>query len=194
MGSYYIQRQDNINEDLLQHPQMNVTPCKVCSPGSAPASVHWTSNNYQQLGNNSTPNSILYAQSRINSTPPQHLQPLSSLSLSASAKKIPPEVPKRTSSISSKSMEPRTYRTTSGSLTKCADNGSLSSVQSSGSDSSISTDRIGLCGETNSTGYVFLISFSSPPYRFFRTANLFNTLKRLQNYTKQNTKLHKNLQ
>ncbi|CAK9823470.1 IQ motif and SEC7 domain-containing protein 1 [Anthophora retusa] len=47
-----------------------------------------------------------------------------------SAKKVPPEVPKRTSSITSRSMEPR-----HNGLSKSVENGSLSSVQSSGSDS-----------------------------------------------------------
>lgn len=48
----------------------------------------------------------------------------------SSAKKVPPEVPKRTSSISSRSMEQR-----HNGLSKSVENGSLSSVQSSGSDS-----------------------------------------------------------
>lgn len=61
-------------------------------------------------------------------------------SSNSSGRKVPPEVPKRTSSISSKSLEPRYNR--SSELSKCAENGSLSSVQSSGSDSSISADRI----------------------------------------------------
>lgn len=61
-------------------------------------------------------------------------------SSSAQSKKVPPEVPKRTSSISSKSgLEPR-HRPNG--LSKTAENGSLSSVQSSGSDSSISADKI----------------------------------------------------
>lgn len=59
---------------------------------------------------------------------------------SQSNKKVPPEVPKRTSSISSKSLEPRQHRPNG--LNKTAENGSLSSVQSSGSDSSISTDKL----------------------------------------------------
>lgn len=46
------------------------------------------------------------------------------------SKKVPPEVPKRTSSITSRSMEPR-----HNGLSKSVENGSLSSVQSSGSDS-----------------------------------------------------------
>nr|CAD7597269.1 unnamed protein product [Timema genevievae] len=54
--------------------------------------------------------------------------------------KIPPEVPKRTSSISTKSNETRIHNVNG--LNKTKDNGSLSSVQSSGSDSSLSTDRI----------------------------------------------------
>ncbi|KAJ8976559.1 hypothetical protein NQ317_014212 [Molorchus minor] len=56
------------------------------------------------------------------------------------ARKVPPEVPKRTSSISSRSLEARHQK--SNGLIKTTENGSLSSVQSSGSDSSISTDRI----------------------------------------------------
>lgn len=59
---------------------------------------------------------------------------------SLSCRKVPPEVPKRTSSISTRSVDPR-YHKANG-LTKTTENGSLSSVQSSGSDSSISTDRV----------------------------------------------------
>ncbi|XP_018576084.1 IQ motif and SEC7 domain-containing protein 1 isoform X2 [Anoplophora glabripennis] len=59
---------------------------------------------------------------------------------SMSSRKVPPEVPKRTSSISSRSIEPRHQK--SNGLIKTTENGSLSSVQSSGSDSSISTERI----------------------------------------------------
>ncbi|XP_015109486.1 IQ motif and SEC7 domain-containing protein 1 isoform X3 [Diachasma alloeum] len=47
-----------------------------------------------------------------------------------STKKVPPEVPKRTTSITSRSMEQR-----HNGLSKSVENGSLSSVQSSGSDS-----------------------------------------------------------
>ena len=54
--------------------------------------------------------------------------------------KIPPEVPKRTSSISSRSTETRSLRVNG--LNKTRENGSLSSVQSSGSDSSLSADRV----------------------------------------------------
>uniref|UniRef100_A0A182P9F9 SEC7 domain-containing protein n=1 Tax=Anopheles epiroticus TaxID=199890 RepID=A0A182P9F9_9DIPT len=66
---------------------------------------------------------------------------------SASGRKVPPEVPKRTSSITgpggqqhtpSRSLRPN-------GLCKTAENGSLSSVQSSGSDSSASAER-GLAG------------------------------------------------
>ncbi|KAF7274393.1 brefeldin-resistant Arf-GEF family protein schizo isoform X3 [Rhynchophorus ferrugineus] len=58
---------------------------------------------------------------------------------SLSNRKVPPEVPKRTSSITSRSVE---QGRKSNGLSKTAENGSLSSVQSSGSDSSISTERI----------------------------------------------------
>lgn len=63
------------------------------------------------------------------------------------SKKVPPEVPKRTSSISSRSIEPKQHR--SNGLIKTTENGSVSSVQSSGSDSSISADRIGCDGSEN---------------------------------------------
>lgn len=59
---------------------------------------------------------------------------------SLSNRKVPPEVPKRTSSITSRSIEQGRHK--SNGLSKTAENGSLSSVQSSGSDSSISTERI----------------------------------------------------
>ncbi|CAH0562707.1 unnamed protein product [Brassicogethes aeneus] len=59
---------------------------------------------------------------------------------SISSRKVPPEVPKRTSSISSRSIEQRMQK--QNGLSRNNENGSLSSVQSSGSDSSISTDRI----------------------------------------------------
>ncbi|XP_055704900.1 IQ motif and SEC7 domain-containing protein 1 isoform X1 [Phlebotomus papatasi] len=65
----------------------------------------------------------------------------------AAAKRTPPEVPKRTSSITSGGtprgadlMQPRALRPNG--LCKTAENGSLSSVQSSGSDSSASTERM----------------------------------------------------
>ncbi|KAL1493350.1 hypothetical protein ABEB36_011419 [Hypothenemus hampei] len=60
---------------------------------------------------------------------------------SLSNRKVPPEVPKRTSSITSRSIEQQARHKSNG-LSKTAENGSLSSVQSSGSDSSISTERI----------------------------------------------------
>ncbi|XP_014223054.2 IQ motif and SEC7 domain-containing protein 1 isoform X2 [Trichogramma pretiosum] len=55
-------------------------------------------------------------------------------SCSGSSKKVPPEVPKRTSSINSRSIlgDPRPHH---NGLSKSVENGSLSSVQSSGSDS-----------------------------------------------------------
>lgn len=55
-------------------------------------------------------------------------------------KKVPPEVPKRTSSISCRSTPDSMIR--GNGLSKTFENGSLSSVQSSGSDSSISIDRV----------------------------------------------------
>ncbi|KAF5272843.1 hypothetical protein FQR65_LT00439, partial [Abscondita terminalis] len=55
-------------------------------------------------------------------------------------RRIPPEVPKRTSSITSRSVDPRLHRTNG--LSKTTENGSLSSVQSSGSDSTPTSYKI----------------------------------------------------
>ncbi|XP_071054671.1 IQ motif and SEC7 domain-containing protein 1 isoform X8 [Onthophagus taurus] len=79
-------------------------------------------------------------QNSANSTPSGNNGYVRSRS-SVSSRKVPPEVPKRTSSISSRSLESRSHRSNGG-LTKTTENGSLSSVQSSGSDSSISADRV----------------------------------------------------
>lgn len=62
---------------------------------------------------------------------------ISSISSTSCSRRVPPEVPKRTSSISSRSLEAR-----QNGLTKTTKNGSLSSVQSSGSDSSISAEHM----------------------------------------------------
>lgn len=70
----------------------------------------------------------------LQAPPPQswgsNSQPGSGGRVRNSGKKVPPEVPKRTSSITSRSMEGR-----HNGLSKSVENGSLSSVQSSGSDS-----------------------------------------------------------
>lgn len=65
------------------------------------------------------------------------------------SKRVPPEVPKRTSSITGIRPDIQQQvisgqRQRSNGLCKTSENGSLSSVQSSGSDSSVSTDRIQL--------------------------------------------------
>lgn len=60
----------------------------------------------------------------------------------SASRKMPPEVPRRTSSIISQQQQQRGLRTNG--LCKSAENGSLSSVQSSGSDSSASVDRMQL--------------------------------------------------
>lgn len=57
-------------------------------------------------------------------------------------RKMPPEVPRRTSSITQQQAQQRGLRPNG--LSKSAENGSLSSVQSSGSDSSASMDRMHL--------------------------------------------------
>ncbi|XP_021710893.1 IQ motif and SEC7 domain-containing protein 1 isoform X4 [Aedes aegypti] len=72
----------------------------------------------------------------------------SAASSSSASRKVPPEVPKRTSSITSQHTPNRSLRPNG--LCKTAENGSLSSVQSSGSDSSASAERIQGVGEIGS--------------------------------------------
>ncbi|XP_055614085.1 IQ motif and SEC7 domain-containing protein 3 isoform X2 [Uranotaenia lowii] len=72
-----------------------------------------------------------------------------SSSSASCSRKVPPEVPKRTSSITSAQHTPNRSLRPNG-LCKTAENGSLSSVQSSGSDSSASAERIQGGGELGS--------------------------------------------
>ncbi|EDS38863.1 guanyl-nucleotide exchange factor [Culex quinquefasciatus] len=65
----------------------------------------------------------------------------SAASSCSASRKVPPEVPKRTSSITSAQHTPNRSLRPNG-LCKTAENGSLSSVQSSGSDSSASAERM----------------------------------------------------
>ncbi|XP_058460091.1 IQ motif and SEC7 domain-containing protein 1 isoform X3 [Malaya genurostris] len=67
----------------------------------------------------------------------------------SASRKVPPEVPKRTSSITSTQHTPNRSLRPNG-LCKTAENGSLSSVQSSGSDSSASAERVQGVGELGS--------------------------------------------
>ncbi|KXJ77025.1 hypothetical protein RP20_CCG008509 [Aedes albopictus] len=69
-------------------------------------------------------------------------------SCNSASRKVPPEVPKRTSSITSQHTPNRSLRPNG--LCKTAENGSLSSVQSSGSDSSASAERIQGVGDLGS--------------------------------------------
>lgn len=66
-----------------------------------------------------------------------------------SKNKVPPEVPKRTSSISFRSLREH-QNIAAGALNKMSDSGSLSSVQSSGSDGSLSSQSHNL-NQTNSS-------------------------------------------
>lgn len=59
-------------------------------------------------------------------------------------RKMPPEVPRRTSSITQQQQQAQQRALRANGLSKSAENGSLSSVQSSGSDSSASMDRMHL--------------------------------------------------
>ncbi|CAI6354056.1 unnamed protein product [Macrosiphum euphorbiae] len=67
-----------------------------------------------------------------------------------SKNKVPPEVPKRTSSISFRSLREQHQNIAAGTLNKMSDSGSLSSVQSSGSDGSLSSQSHNL-NQTNSS-------------------------------------------
>lgn len=74
----------------------------------------------------------------------------SGYSSNISKNKVPPEVPKRTSSISFRSLREQHQNMVAGTPNKMSDSGSLSSVQSSGSDGSISSQSHNL-NQTNSS-------------------------------------------
>ncbi|XP_044016276.1 IQ motif and SEC7 domain-containing protein 1 isoform X3 [Aphidius gifuensis] len=114
-------RQDTPTRDNYRTP---------CTSPSTPSQNNSQQSMSHSWGNNTQQQLNTICRSRNSST--------------SSIKKIPPEVPKRTSSISSRSMEQQ-QRNSGGSasggsggqngLCKSVENGSLSSVQSSGSDS-----------------------------------------------------------
>lgn len=104
----YGLRQETPPRELLRTP-----PCISPSSGCHNISQNWNNSSAQ------------YGSGRSSS------RGGSSSSSTGGLKKVPPEVPKRTSSISSRSMESRHHN----GLSKSVENGSLSSVQSSGSDS-----------------------------------------------------------
>lgn len=89
----------------------------------------WNSTSHHQ-----SPHTPHYTATQIYMRPRQSIQ-------NSSMKRVPPEVPKRTSSITGPYTPPNRQLRPNG-LCKSAENGSLSSVQSSGSDSSASADRI----------------------------------------------------
>ncbi|XP_015608473.1 IQ motif and SEC7 domain-containing protein 2 isoform X3 [Cephus cinctus] len=119
------------------------SPCWDSSSQGSGSSVHYYNPQEALCGlRQETPPRDLHRTPCTSPSTPQNLQappPQSWTSASqlgsggrarGSGKKVPPEVPKRTSSITSRSMEQR-----HNGLSKSVENGSLSSVQSSGSDS-----------------------------------------------------------
>lgn len=165
--SLSLRERRNVNNASLPRSQSGTANvcwenCSVPSPRLSSLSSH--GQNVTHYYNQADPNSLKQVQSCgmlwANNPPSQmcgtspgtsingynrpHAHP-SQYSQIVSSKKVPPEVPKRTSSITSRSIEPRQHR--ANGLTKTTENGSLSSVQSSGSDSSISTDRV-ICDGT----------------------------------------------
>ncbi|XP_017883217.1 IQ motif and SEC7 domain-containing protein 1 isoform X2 [Ceratina calcarata] len=126
-----------------RHQQLPPSPCWESSSQESGSSMHYY--NPQEtlcsIRQETPPRDLLRTPCTSPSTPhnlqtpvPQNWSSVGHLGSAgrtrASAKKVPPEVPKRTSSITSRSMEPR-----HNGLSKSVENGSLSSVQSSGSDS-----------------------------------------------------------
>ncbi|XP_033333036.1 brefeldin-resistant Arf-GEF family protein schizo isoform X4 [Megalopta genalis] len=135
-----------------RHQQLPPSPCWESSSQESGSSIHYYNPQEALCGlrQETPPRDLLRTPCTSPSTPHnlQTLQTLQTLQIPGSqnwsssshlgstgrsrgsAKKVPPEVPKRTSSITSRSMEPR-----HNGLSKSVENGSLSSVQSSGSDS-----------------------------------------------------------
>lgn len=127
------------NVDNIPIPRSQSGTSSICWENYAPHLQH--PHYYSTVENKHEPHSLqtTASQSSCSTTPTSSNGYMRSRS-SLSSRKVPPEVPKRTSSISTRSMEHRHHR--SNGLSKSTENGSLSSVQSSGSDSSISADRI----------------------------------------------------
>ncbi|XP_076682118.1 brefeldin-resistant Arf-GEF family protein schizo isoform X7 [Andrena cerasifolii] len=126
-----------------RHQQLPPSPCWESSSQESGSSIHYYNPQETLCGirQETPPRDLLRTPCTSPSTPhnlqtpvPQNWNNTSHLGSGSrsrgSAKKVPPEVPKRTSSITSRSMEPR-----HNGLSKSVENGSLSSVQSSGSDS-----------------------------------------------------------
>ncbi|XP_031832105.1 brefeldin-resistant Arf-GEF family protein schizo isoform X4 [Nomia melanderi] len=126
-----------------RHQQLPPSPCWESSSQESGSSIHYYNPQEALCGlrQETPPRDLLRTPCTSPSTPhnlqntvPQNWSSSSHLGSTGrsrgSAKKVPPEVPKRTSSITSRSMEPR-----HNGLSKSVENGSLSSVQSSGSDS-----------------------------------------------------------
>lgn len=162
--SLSLRERRNVNNASLPRSQSGTANvcwenCSVPSPRLSSLTSH--NQSLQHYYNQTDPNhkqiplcNMMWANSpsqMCNSSPGTSIngynRPHTHSSYSQNCKKVPPEVPKRTSSISSRSMEPRPHR--ANGLTKTTENGSLSSVQSSGSDSSISTDRVICDGAEN---------------------------------------------
>ncbi|XP_078036661.1 brefeldin-resistant Arf-GEF family protein schizo isoform X3 [Augochlora pura] len=132
-----------------RHQQLPPSPCWESSSQESGSSIHYYNPQEALCGlRQETPPRDLMRTPCTSPSTPHNLQTLQTLQIPGpqnwsssshlgstgrsrgSAKKVPPEVPKRTSSITSRSMEPR-----HNGLSKSVENGSLSSVQSSGSDS-----------------------------------------------------------
>ncbi|CAL7939059.1 unnamed protein product [Xylocopa violacea] len=126
-----------------RHQQLPPSPCWESSSQESGSSMHYYNPQETLCGirQETPPRDLLRTPCTSPSTPHNLQTPVAQNWSSAghlgsagrtrvSAKKVPPEVPKRTSSITSRSMEPR-----HNGLSKSVENGSLSSVQSSGSDS-----------------------------------------------------------
>lgn len=138
------------NVDNVPIPRSQSGTSTICWENYAP---HMHSHYYSPVDNKHELHSLQMtttSQSSCNTTPTSSNGYVRSSRSSLNSRKVPPEVPKRTSSISMRSMEQRHHR--SNGLSKSTENGSLSSVQSSGSDSSISTDRI-QCEFASSPGW-----------------------------------------
>ncbi|XP_015510178.1 IQ motif and SEC7 domain-containing protein 1 isoform X2 [Neodiprion lecontei] len=127
----------------VRHQQPPPSPCWDSSSQGSGSSIHYYNPQEALCGlRQETPPRDMHRTPCTSPSTPQNLQapppqswgnssqPGSGSRVRNSGKKVPPEVPKRTSSITSRSMEGR-----HNGLSKSVENGSLSSVQSSGSDS-----------------------------------------------------------
>ncbi|XP_050529798.1 IQ motif and SEC7 domain-containing protein 1 [Daktulosphaira vitifoliae] len=130
----YNNMKEDISSQMSRHQRM---PNYLCSSSHCDSDLYGQES-CNQYATNMSPSSCVY---NVNSVV---------YASNISKNKVPPEVPKRTSSISFRSLRDQHQNLPSNTINKMSDSGSLSSVQSSGSDGSLSSQSHTI-NQTNSS-------------------------------------------